>query len=99
MVLTELALTCSIFDVATNIDTPEQIFDLAATQRKQATMTTSSRQFGISADDEMEENEEVASFDLGGISLDTSKWEPFTVYYALKNGHIYALCPVLPYKR
>ncbi|ORZ20684.1 hypothetical protein BCR42DRAFT_409282 [Absidia repens] len=84
-----------MFDVSVDTNTPEQKFNLAVSQRKQPTTTTS---FGISADDEMDEEEEVATFTLGGPSHDTSGWEPFTVYYALKNGHMYALCPVLPFK-
>ncbi|CAO3641666.1 unnamed protein product [Cunninghamella blakesleeana] len=44
----------------------------------------------------MDEGEEVVSFSLGETSQDTSNWEPFTLYYTLKNGLIYAICPVLP---
>ncbi|CAO3591650.1 unnamed protein product [Absidia cylindrospora] len=85
-----------MFDVSVDTNTPEQKFNLAVSQRKQSATTTTS--FGISADDEMDEEEEVATFTLGGPSHDTSGWEPFTVYYALNNGHMYALCPVLPFK-
>lgn len=86
-----------MFDVSMDTNTPEQKFNLTVSQRKHSATTTTS--FGISADDEMDEDEEVATFTLGGPSQDTSGWEPFTVYYALKNGHMYALCPVLPFQR
>jgi hypothetical protein len=85
-----------MFDVSMDTNTPEQKFNLSVSQRKHSATTTS---FSISADDELEEDEEVATFTLGGPSQDTSGWESFTVYYALKNGHMYALCPVLPFKR
>ncbi|KAI8078740.1 uncharacterized protein BX664DRAFT_389129 [Halteromyces radiatus] len=84
-----------MFDVSTNIDDPEQQFDLTSSQRKSSSKI---QQTSITVDDEMEQDEEVSTFALGGISHDSSGWEPFTVYYTLENGHMYALCPVLPSK-
>ncbi|KAI9317468.1 hypothetical protein BX666DRAFT_1937523 [Dichotomocladium elegans] len=86
-----------MFDVSGNIDEAEQSFDLSPSQRR--TSETSRRQsYAISLDDELDMDEEAVTFALGGKSEKESGWEPFTVYYALRNGHIYALCPVLPYK-
>lgn len=54
---------------------------------------------GFSVDDDEENSDEDAvTFTLGGSSKDKSGWEPFTVFYALRSGHIYSLCPVIPFR-
>ncbi|KAI8384616.1 uncharacterized protein BYT42DRAFT_563086 [Radiomyces spectabilis] len=84
-----------MFDVSADIEEPEQSFDLSPSQPKNDLPP----QRGISLDDDLDDDEEqVATFALGGESKDDSGWEPFTVFYALRNGHMYALCPVLPFK-
>ncbi|KAI8064426.1 hypothetical protein BC940DRAFT_306224 [Gongronella butleri] len=81
-----------MFDVNDDINTPEQWFDLAVASSKKTIA------YGFSADEGLEEQDQVASFTLGGCSKDTSAWEPLTVYYTLTNGRMHALCPVLPKK-
>lgn len=85
-----------MFDVSGNIDEAEQTFDLAPAHAKDKSSMEPVR--GIVLDDDLDPDEDVVTFTLGGNSQDGRNWEPFTVYYALRNGHIYALCPVLPYK-
>ncbi|KAI9307823.1 hypothetical protein BJ944DRAFT_247092 [Cunninghamella echinulata] len=82
----------SIFDISRDVNDAEQLFDLASSQRKTVPKV------GIHALDVINDDEEVVSYSLGGISHDTSGWETFTLYYTLKNGLIYALCPVLPFR-
>lgn len=86
-----------MFDVSGNIDEAEQTFDLAPAHSKDKSSMEPVR--GIILDDDLDPDEDVVTFTLGGKSEDGRNWEPFTVYYALRNGHLYALCPVLPYKR
>lgn len=85
-----------MFDVSESVDEPEQTFDLCPTQRKASNAT---QRGGISLVDELDSDEEVVTFTVGGNSQNDSGWEPFNIYYALRNGHIYALSPVIPYKR
>lgn len=67
-----------MFDISTDIDDPEQSFDLFQNNNASETAVT---------------------FSIGGTSHDQNGWEPFTIYYALRNGQIYMLCPVIPFKR
>ncbi|KAF7720796.1 hypothetical protein EC973_006072 [Apophysomyces ossiformis] len=83
-----------MFDISADIEAPEQVFDLAPSQRKH----DASPLQGIVVTDELDADEEAVSFSIGGPSKDDSGWESFTVYYALRSGHMYALCPVLPLK-
>ncbi|KAI7879763.1 hypothetical protein K492DRAFT_208027 [Lichtheimia hyalospora FSU 10163] len=85
-----------MFDVSGNIDEAEQTFDLAPAHAKDKSSMGPVR--GIILDDDLDSDEDVVTFTLGGKSEEGMNWEPFTVYYALRNGHLYALCPVLPYK-
>lgn len=85
---------CSIFDISVDIEEPEQTFDLSPNEKSEK-----NSQGGFSFDDDESGEEDAVTFSLGNISQDTSGWEPFTVFYALRSGHIYALCPVIPYKR
>ncbi|KAG2224544.1 hypothetical protein INT45_004389 [Circinella minor] len=85
-----------LFDVSGNINEPEQLFDLTPTFGN--TIFTKRRpRRGISVDDDLGSEEEAVTFTVGGKSEKESAWEPFTVYFALRNGDIYALCPVLPH--
>lgn len=68
-----------------DLDEPEQYFDLSPVKG------------GASSNGAT--NNDVVSFALGGVSKDQSGWEPFSVFYTLRNGDIYALSPVLPYRR
>lgn len=86
-----------MFNVINDPEAPEQTFDLSPVQRKRNNNSRPSR--GIIVDDEMDADEEAVTFTLGGSSYKNSRYEPFTVYYALRNGHLYALCPVLPFNR
>lgn len=87
-----------IFDVSNNIEQPEQSFDLSPLERKSTTVSPIQR-IGFSIDnDEENSDEDAVTFTLGGSSKDKSGWEPFTVFYALRNGHIYSLCPVIPFR-
>jgi hypothetical protein len=81
-----------------DIEEPEQSFDLSPVQQKPITEQSVSG-IGFSFDDEDNTDEDAVSFSLGGPSKDQSGWEPFTVFYTLRNGHMYALCPVIPYRR
>ncbi|KAG0769289.1 hypothetical protein G6F33_003810 [Rhizopus arrhizus] len=69
--------TLRMFDISTDIDDPEQSFDLFQNNNASETAVT---------------------FSIGGTSHDQNGWEPFTIYYALRNGQIYMLCPVIPFK-
>ncbi|KAI9498516.1 hypothetical protein BDB00DRAFT_867663 [Zychaea mexicana] len=84
-----------MFDVSGNIDEPEQLYDLSPSFQNSAASRRPSR--GITLDDGLGMEEEAVTFTLGGKSEEGSAWEPFTVYFALRNGHTYALCPVLPF--
>lgn len=88
-------LLCRIFDVGVNADQEEQKFDLSPTPRGRT-----SAGCGFSPDDDFDEQEEAVSFVLGKPNgNDDGSWESFTVYYTLRNGHIYAMCPILPCRR
>ena len=87
-----------MFDVSGNLNEPEQLFDLTPTFGN--TIFTKRRPSrGISVDDDLGSEEEAVTFTVGGKSEKESAWEPFTVYFALRNGDTYALCPVLPHNR
>ncbi|KAL0088539.1 hypothetical protein J3Q64DRAFT_1875667 [Phycomyces blakesleeanus] len=81
-----------MFDVSKDIEEAEQSFDLSPLSRKKP-----SKFKGFSFSEYMGPSEEAVSFSLGGDSNKDGGWEAFTVYFALRNGHVYALCPVLPY--
>lgn len=81
-----------------DIEEPEQCFDLSPVQQKTPDQKNKSK-IGFSFDDEDNSDEDAVSFSLGGASKDTSGWESFTVFYSLRNGHMYALCPVIPNRR
>ncbi|KAI8980930.1 hypothetical protein BDB01DRAFT_724658 [Pilobolus umbonatus] len=81
-----------MYDICADIDKPEQMFDLSPADNN---ISIPSSGYGF---DEGNNEEDAVSFSLGGNSLSSSAWEPFTVYYALRSGHIYALCPFIPYK-
>ncbi|KAI8647071.1 hypothetical protein BD408DRAFT_479486 [Parasitella parasitica] len=87
-----------IFDVSNDIENPEQSFDLSPLEQKPST-TPPIQRIGFSIDDDSDNSDEdVVTFTLGGPSKDKSGWEPFTVFYALRGGHIYSLCPVIPFR-
>lgn len=86
-----------MFDISVDIEEPEQFFDLSPVQIKKE--DKNKPKVGFSFEDDDNTDEDAVSFSLGGISKDSSGWEPFTVFYTLRNGHIYALCPVVPYRR
>ncbi|KAI9025024.1 hypothetical protein CLU79DRAFT_745892 [Phycomyces nitens] len=81
-----------MFDVSKDIEEAEQSFDLSPLSRKKP-----SKFRGFTFVEEMGPGEEAVSFALGGESTKDGGWEAFTVYFGLRNGHVYALCPVLPY--
>lgn len=85
-----------MFNISEDIDEPEQVFDLSpVSAQKQVTSTRG----GFSFDDDDHDGEEDAvTFSVGGTSQDQSGWEPFTIFYGLRNGHLYSICPVIPYK-
>lgn len=78
-----------------DIEEPEQSFDLSPADNA---VLEKSRGFSFN-NDEDDGEEDAVTFSLGGPSQDGSGWETFTVFYALRSGHIYALCPVIPYRR
>ncbi|ORX57000.1 hypothetical protein DM01DRAFT_1239881 [Hesseltinella vesiculosa] len=92
LLLTENSLLW-MFDISADVNSPEQLFDLSVVSRKKKPQAMT-----ISCEDEMDDRDQIATFTLGGPSEDTSGWEPLTVYYASTDGHLYALCPVLPKK-
>lgn len=83
-----------IFDISVDIEEPEQSFDLSPADNA---VVEKSRGFSFN-NDEDDGEEDAVTFSLGGPSQDGSGWETFTVFYALRSGHIYALCPVIPYR-
>ncbi|EIE79701.1 hypothetical protein RO3G_04406 [Rhizopus delemar RA 99-880] len=83
-----------IFNVGVDIEEPEQSFDLSPVESKSG--LKSHRGFSFE-DDDMNGYEDAVTFSLGGVSHEQSGWEPFTIHYALRNGHMYALCPVIPF--
>ncbi|KAI8142425.1 hypothetical protein BJV82DRAFT_539839 [Fennellomyces sp. T-0311] len=83
-----------MFDVSGSIDESEQTFDLSPTYQRNNARRPSR---GIVLDDDLGSEDEAVSFAVGGKSQKGSGWEPFTVYFTLRNGHTYALCPVLPF--
>ncbi|GAN03513.1 conserved hypothetical protein [Mucor ambiguus] len=86
-----------IFDISCDIEVPEQSFDLSPLDL--VTITQPIKRLGsFNVDDQDNSDEDVVSFTLGGLSKDKSGWEPFTVFYALRNGHMYSLCPVIPFR-
>jgi hypothetical protein len=85
-----------IYNVSSDLEEPEQLFDLSPVEQTQKSGKT---QGGFSFDDEDNADEDAVTFTLGGMSKDQSGWEPFTVFYALRSGHVYSLCPVIPYRR
>jgi hypothetical protein len=85
-----------IFNVGVDIEEPEQSFDLSPVESKSG--LKSHRGFSFE-DDDMNGYEDAVTFSLGGVSHEQSGWEPFTIHYALRNGHMYALCPVIPFGR
>ncbi|KAG1086183.1 hypothetical protein G6F42_021092 [Rhizopus arrhizus] len=86
-----------IFDISCDIEVPEQSFDLSPLDL--VTITQPIKRLGsITVDDQDNSDEDVVSFTLGGPSKDKSGWEPFTVFYVLRNGHMYSLCPVIPFR-
>ncbi|KAI8883273.1 hypothetical protein K501DRAFT_219550 [Backusella circina FSU 941] len=81
-----------MFNVGEDISEPEQTFDLSPADKANSTQYTG----GISVDDD--NDEDAVSFTFSGKESEKGNgWESFTVYYALRNGHMYSLCPVLPY--
>ncbi|KAI7870947.1 hypothetical protein BDF14DRAFT_1719723 [Spinellus fusiger] len=80
-----------MFNISKDIEEPEQCFDLSPGRRKKSTKVAR----GIRFDDDLGPEEDTVSFSLG-TSGNEDGWESFTVYYAQRNGHVYALCPVLP---
>ncbi|OAD65589.1 hypothetical protein PHYBLDRAFT_79908 [Phycomyces blakesleeanus NRRL 1555(-)] len=74
-----------MFDIGTNLNEPEQTFDLSPPNTSSKSLVS-----------DFKKNMRVTSFTTGGESSASKQWEPLTVFYTLDNGHIYALCPVLP---
>ncbi|OBZ88612.1 Nucleoporin nup82 [Choanephora cucurbitarum] len=83
-----------IFDVSVDISEPEQSFDLSPAIQKPKDQP----KIGFSLDDDDNTDEDAVAFTLGNASTATSGWESFTIFYTLRSGHIYALCPVIPYR-
>lgn len=85
-----------IYNVSSDLEEPEQLFDLSPVEQKSE---SDGKVGGLSFIDEDSADEDAVTFTLGGTSKDQSGWEPFTVFYALRSGHVYSLCPVIPYRR
>ncbi|KAI9244347.1 hypothetical protein BY458DRAFT_447831 [Sporodiniella umbellata] len=85
-----------IFNIGDSIDQPEQEFDLSSVENREHVAESPSRGF-VFEEDDVNGYEDVAAFSLGGSSHSQSGWEVFTIHYALRNGHMYALCPVVPF--
>ncbi|KAI9250051.1 nucleoporin Nup88 [Sporodiniella umbellata] len=77
-----------IYDVSMDIEEPEQSFELSTTKSSNKEENKHTLASGHN----------VATFTLGGQSQEQSYWEPFTVYYALCNGDMYSICPVIPFE-
>ncbi|CEI94981.1 hypothetical protein RMCBS344292_09182 [Rhizopus microsporus] len=86
-----------IFDASTDIDEPEQTFDLSPVKKSPSRSVTPGRGFTFE-DDDVNGYEDAVTFSLGGKSHKQSGWEPFSIFYALRSGHMYALCPVIPFR-
>ena len=87
-----------IFDASTDIDEPEQTFDLSPVKKSPSRSVTPGRGLTFE-DDDVNGYEDAVTFSLGGKSHKQSGWEPFSIFYALRSGHMYALCPVIPFRR
>lgn len=87
-----------IFNIGVDIEQPEQSFDLSPAEGNESIGVSLGRGFTFE-DDDVNGYEDVVAFSLGGSSHEGSGWEPFTIHYALRNGHMYALCPVIPFGR
>ncbi|RCI05659.1 hypothetical protein CU098_011899 [Rhizopus stolonifer] len=85
-----------IFNIGVDIEQPEQSFDLSPAEGNESIGVSLGRGFTFE-DDDVNGYEDVVAFSLGGSSHEGSGWEPFTTHYALRNGHMYALCPVIPF--
>jgi hypothetical protein len=85
-----------MFNIGDDISEPEQTFDLSPADKTNTTRNTG----GISLDDDDDDDEDAVAFSFSGKQSEKDNgWESFTMYYALRNGHMYALCPVIPYTR
>ena len=91
----QITIDIRIFDVSVDISEPEQSFDLSPAIQKPKDQP----KIGFSLDDDDNTDEDAFAFTLGNASTATSGWESFTIFYTLRSGHIYALCPVIPYRR
>lgn len=84
--------------MSVDIGEPEQSFDLSP--NVSTPVKEQQQRQGFSIDDQDSGDEDAVTFSIGaGLSQDQSGWEPFTVFYALRSGHLYSLCPVIPYRR
>jgi nucleoporin NUP82 len=85
-----------MYDLSQDLEEPEQSFDISpATTRF---VHKSTKKFSYSAEDIADDREDAVSFCFGDADEATNGWEAFSIFYVLRNGHIYVLCPVLPYK-
>ncbi|KAM3586599.1 hypothetical protein VKS41_001666 [Umbelopsis sp. WA50703] len=85
-----------MFDLAKDLDEPEQLFDLSPAVNR--FISKPAKKFSYSAADIADDREDAVSFCFGDSNETTNGWEAFSIFYVLRNGHIYVLCPVLPYK-
>ncbi|CAO3657884.1 unnamed protein product [Umbelopsis ramanniana] len=85
-----------MYNLGHDLEEPEQSFDISpATIRF---VHKSTKKFSYSAEDIADDREDAVSFCFGDADEATNGWEAFSIFYVLRNGHIYVLCPVLPYK-
>lgn len=85
-----------MYNLGHDLEEPEQSFDISpATTRF---VHKSTKKFSYSAEDIADDREDAVSFCFGDADEATNGWEAFSIFYVLRNGHIYVLCPVLPYK-
>jgi len=85
-----------MFDLSKDLDEPEQAFDLSPAADR--VVYKPSKGYSYSAADVADEREDAVSFCFGDADELTNGWEPFSIFFVLRNGHIYVLCPVLPYR-
>lgn len=85
-----------MFDLAKDLDEPEQLFDLSPATNRFVSKPT--KKFSYSAADIADDREDAVSFCFGDSTETTNGWEAFSIFYVLRNGHIYVICPILPYK-
>ncbi|OLL25409.1 Nucleoporin nup82 [Neolecta irregularis DAH-3] len=77
-----------LYDLALSYNEPEQTIDLFPSRYETRSLSNKKGLF-IAGEDEIE----AASCTFG---TGTDDWSPFSVYIVMRNGDIYAVCPVVP---